>query len=442
MTVSDPATLSEWQGLSLRNHSDAGRAGQTSGPPKSERPLPDGRDSPPPLNRLVLLDHGPPCQPSASTSAPAAARRCSSTPPARSARTPRPSTRSRPRGRCGRSRIRTTGGKATAASIGARVLASAGASAPDQVAGVGLTGQMHGLVAPRRGRRRAAPGHPLERSAHRRSSAEAIHERVGCGGPCPHHGQARADGVHGAEGAVGAPSTSRRRLRAIAPVLPAEGLRPLPHDRRVRHRRRRRLGHVALRRRRAHLVGDDDRCPGRAAPAWLPEVAESPVVERPRSAPRGGSATGLVAGHAGRGRRRRSGRGGGRLRHRRRRRGLGDDRHLRRRVRGDQPRCRVRSRPVVCTRTATPCPGMWHLMGVMLSAGGSFRWYRDTLGRAEVDRAGRRRRGRRRTTLLRERRDSAAGMRGPCLPPVPDRRAHAARRSGCPRRVRRAHPAS
>jgi xylulokinase len=28
-------------------------------------------------------------------------------------------------------------------------------------------------------------------------------------------------------------------------------------------------------------------------------------------------------------------------------------------------------------------PGMWHLMGVMLSAGGSFRWYRDALGELE-----------------------------------------------------------
>jgi xylulokinase len=32
-------------------------------------------------------------------------------------------------------------------------------------------------------------------------------------------------------------------------------------------------------------------------------------------------------------------------------------------------------------------PGMWHLMGVMLSAAGSFRWYRDTLGQEEVARA-------------------------------------------------------
>jgi xylulokinase len=33
-------------------------------------------------------------------------------------------------------------------------------------------------------------------------------------------------------------------------------------------------------------------------------------------------------------------------------------------------------------------PGMWHLMGVMLSAGGSFRWYRDSLGDLERERAG------------------------------------------------------
>jgi xylulokinase len=33
-------------------------------------------------------------------------------------------------------------------------------------------------------------------------------------------------------------------------------------------------------------------------------------------------------------------------------------------------------------------PGMWHLMGVMLSAAGSFRWYRDALGDLERIRAG------------------------------------------------------
>ena len=32
-------------------------------------------------------------------------------------------------------------------------------------------------------------------------------------------------------------------------------------------------------------------------------------------------------------------------------------------------------------------PGMWHLMGVMLAAGGSFRWYRDALGEVECAQA-------------------------------------------------------
>lgn len=32
-------------------------------------------------------------------------------------------------------------------------------------------------------------------------------------------------------------------------------------------------------------------------------------------------------------------------------------------------------------------PGKWHLMGVMLSAAGSFRWYRDALGKAEIEKA-------------------------------------------------------
>lgn len=38
-------------------------------------------------------------------------------------------------------------------------------------------------------------------------------------------------------------------------------------------------------------------------------------------------------------------------------------------------------------RTHTFChavPGMWHIMGVMLSAGGSLRWYRDTFGEMEI----------------------------------------------------------
>ncbi len=43
-----------------------------------------------------------------------------------------------------------------------------------------------------------------------------------------------------------------------------------------------------------------------------------------------------------------------------------------------------------CGRLHTFChavPGKWHLMGVMLSAGGSFRWFRDTLGKQEIEQA-------------------------------------------------------
>ncbi len=33
-------------------------------------------------------------------------------------------------------------------------------------------------------------------------------------------------------------------------------------------------------------------------------------------------------------------------------------------------------------------PGAWHVMGVVLSAGGSFQWFRNELGKAEIERAG------------------------------------------------------
>jgi xylulokinase len=76
-------------------------------------------------------------------------------------------------------------------------------------------------------------------------------------------------------------------------------------------------------------------------------------------------------------------------------------------------------------------PGMWHLMGVMLSAAGSFRWYRDTLGGAE--RAEARASGRDV--------DRARRLRRTALPALPDRRAHALSRSQRARRLLRADPA-
>jgi xylulokinase len=69
-------------------------------------------------------------------------------------------------------------------------------------------------------------------------------------------------------------------------------------------------------------------------------------------------------------------------------------------------------------------PQAWHIMGVMLSAAGSLQWLRETVG-GHLRRAARRR-GR-----------VGAGGRGPALRALPGRRAHAARRSRGPWRLRR-----
>ena len=67
-------------------------------------------------------------------------------------------------------------------------------------------------------------------------------------------------------------------------------------------------------------------------------------------------------------------------------------------------------------------PDTWHAMGVMLSAAGSLRWLRDAARRRL--RGAARRRGR-----------MARGRRGPALRSLSRRRANAAPRSGCARRV-------
>ena len=77
--------------------------------------------------------------------------------------------------------------------------------------------------------------------------------------------------LHAAQAAVGA--APRARALGARPIgAAAQGLRPLPPDRRPRHRRRRRLGHAALRRRQPPLVGRGRRRPrhrSRAAAARL-----------------------------------------------------------------------------------------------------------------------------------------------------------------------------
>ena len=79
-------------------------------------------------------------------------------------------------------------------------------------------------------------------------------------------------------------------------------------------------------------------------------------------------------------------------------------------------------------------PGQYHLMGVVLSAGGSLRWYQEVIGAPPGTGGGplrgpdeRRRRGR-------------AGRRGPVLPALPRRRAHAAHGPARAGRLDRADP--
>ncbi len=98
---------------------------------------------------------------------------------------------------------------------------------------------------------------------------------------------------------------------------------------------------------------------------WLPEALESPEVS-------GRTANGTP------GRRRGRRPGGRRARRRRRRAGaaVGRPRHLRGRVRGASG-LRARARRRGCTCSATPSRERWHAMGVMLSAAGSLRWFRD-----------------------------------------------------------------
>ena len=47
-------------------------------------------------------------------------------------------------------------------------------------------------------------------------------------------------------------------------------------------------------------------------------------------------------------------------------------------------RARLRPARAGSSAAATPCPGAWHVMGVVLAAGGSFQWFRNELGKAEV----------------------------------------------------------
>ena len=209
-----------------------------------------------------------------------------------------------------------------------------------EVAGIGLSGQMHGLVALDERRARAAAGDPLERPAHggrmRRDRAAGRPRAADRADrqPC-------ADRLHGAQAAVVAQARARD-LRAHPPRAAAQGLRAAAPLRRARDRRRRRLRHAALRRRRAPLLRR------RAGGAGVAARLDAALARVARD-----------LGPHGRGRPGGRGRGGLRRRGARRRRraprpGLARARHLGRRLRRP-PGVPARARRRACTCSATPC---------------------------------------------------------------------------------------
>ena len=116
-------------------------------------------------------------------------------------------------------------------------------------------------------------------------------------------------------------------------------------------------------------------------PVLLPHCYESPEVSGEVSE-HGAEATGLAAGTpvvGGGGDQPAGAVGNGIVRPRRR---FGDDGDLGGRLRPRRP-ARVRS-PGPAPARCHAVPGAWHVMGVVLSAGGSFQWFRNELGKAEV----------------------------------------------------------
>ena len=183
--------------------------------------------------------------------------------------------------------------------------------------------------------RRAGSGRParaaLVRPAHRRR-VRRDHREGRRRPPDRADAQPGAHRLHPAQAAVGA--APRTRALGARPLgAPAQGLRPLPPDRRARHRRRRRLGHAALRRRQPPLVGRDRRRPRHRSVA---AAARLRVAGGDRHGERRGRGRHRPAGRdAGRRRRRRSGGRRGRHGHRRGRARQRDDRHVGRRLRRD-----------------------------------------------------------------------------------------------------------
>ena len=295
---------------------------------------------------------------------------------ARSSAAPSSSTRSRRRSRAGPSRTRRTGGarrRRRSSSCGART----------SVAGIGLSGQMHGLVALDADEQVLRPAILWndQRTA-RRVRGDRGADRARAADRADR--QPRADRLHRAEAAVAARSTSRRSTSGS----------------RTSCCRRTTCGCGCAASTRSTSPTRPGRCCSTSRTgAGATRCCEALDVDRGVAAARARVARGV-----GRDERRRPGRGG--------RRRPGRRRARRRRRRARASRCRSCSAPPAscsrrCPRSrADPearvhafchaVPETWHAMGVMLSAAGSLRWLRDAIAAASDYRTSstpRRRRG-------------------------------------------------
>lgn len=269
--------------------------------------------------------------------------------------------------------------RATTGSVRA-VLEQAGVAAGD-VAAIGLTGQMHGLVLVDASGRVLRPA-ILWNDQRTAAQCDAIHARVGRDNVIAITGKPALTGFT-------APKILWVREHEPEVFAAAHGLL-LPKD----YVRYRLTGAFAMdvsdasgtslfdvgRRAWSDTMIDALDVPR----AWLPEVTESPVVSAAVSAD-GAAACGLAAGTPVVG-------------------GAGDQAAEAVGcgvVEDDSVSVTIGTSGVVFAATRSfrtdadgamhaychAAPGLWHVMGVMLSAGGSFRWYRDTLGESEIARA-------------------------------------------------------
>jgi len=260
------------------------------------------------------------------------------------------------------------------------VLDRAGVS-PGAVAGIGLTGQMHGLVLLDR---RGDVLRPCILWNDQRTAAQcaAITERVGAG---------RVLEITGSPVLPGFTAPKIEWVRENEPAVFARIARVLLPKDFVRYRLTgvsatdvsdasgTSLLDVARRRWSEEMLAALE-----VPRSWLPEVAESPVVSGHLAAA-AAEATGLPAGIpvvAGAGDQAAQAVGCGVV--------SNGDAAVTLGTSGVVFAACREYRPEPEGRLHAFChavPGMWHLMGVMLSAGGSLRWYRDTIGEPERARA-------------------------------------------------------